>query len=94
MFRAYINAYLKANKDIHQYMLIMVRQLEPTPEGIPLQVYAFTNNTDWAYYESVQADLFDHIYSIMPLFGLRPYQMLTSNDATHLTRANSTSSFN
>jgi miniconductance mechanosensitive channel len=94
MFRAYINAYLKANKDIHQYMLIMVRQLEPTPEGIPLQVYAFTNNTDWAYYEGVQADLFDHIYSIMPLFGLRPYQMLTSNDATHLTRANSTSSFN
>ncbi|WP_038871181.1 mechanosensitive ion channel family protein [Vibrio jasicida] len=84
MFRAYVNAYLKANKDIHQYMLIMVRQLEPTPEGIPIQVYAFTNNTDWAYYEGVQADLFDHIYSIMPLFDLRPYQMLTSNDATHI----------
>lgn len=94
MFRAYINAYLKANKDIHQYMLIMVRQLEPTPEGIPLQVYAFTNNTDWAYYEGVQADLFDHIYSIMPLFGLRPYQMFTSNDAKQIALEKVTSKSN
>ncbi|AUI85973.1 mechanosensitive ion channel protein MscS [Vibrio azureus] len=85
MFRAYINGYLRANKDIHQYMLLMVRQLEPTSEGLPLQVYAFTNNTNWGYYEGVQADLFDHIYSIMPLFDLRPYQMLTSNDAKNLT---------
>ncbi|MGF1776975.1 mechanosensitive ion channel family protein [Vibrio nomapromontoriensis] len=81
LFRAYINAYLRANKDIHQYMLIMVRQLQPTPQGIPLQVYAFCNNTDWAVYEGVQADLFDHIYSMMPHFGLRPYQAFTSNDA-------------
>ncbi|MGR5453536.1 mechanosensitive ion channel family protein [Vibrio alfacsensis] len=86
MFRAYINAYLRANKDIHQYMLLMVRQLEPTPEGIPLQIYAFSNNTDWAYYEGVQADLFDHIYAIMPLFGLRPYQRLTSNDTVQMTQ--------
>jgi len=86
MFRAYINAYLRANKDIHPYMLIMVRQLEPTSEGIPLQVYAFTNNTDWVYYEGVQADLFDHIYSIMPLFDLRPYQKLTSNDVSHIVQ--------
>ncbi|BCN24124.1 mechanosensitive ion channel family protein [Vibrio alfacsensis] len=91
MFRAYINAYLRASKDIHQYMLIMVRQLEPTQEGIPLQVYAFTNNTDWAHYEGVQADLFDHIYSIMPLFGLRPYQMLTSNDAFQFVLSDTTS---
>ncbi|MGR5324030.1 mechanosensitive ion channel family protein [Vibrio sp. DNB22_17_1] len=88
MFRAYINAYLRANKDIHQYMLLMVRQLEPTPEGIPLQIYAFSNNTDWAYYEGVQADLFDHIYAIMPLFGLRPYQRLTSNDTVQMTASN------
>ncbi|MGR5131727.1 mechanosensitive ion channel family protein [Vibrio alfacsensis] len=88
MFRAYINAYLRANKDIHQYMLLMVRQLQPTPEGIPLQIYAFSNNTDWAYYEGVQADLFDHIYAIMPLFGLRPYQRLTSNDTVQMTASN------
>ncbi|KII80225.1 mechanosensitive ion channel family protein [Vibrio renipiscarius] len=81
LFRAYLNAYLRANKDIHQYMLIMVRQLQPTPEGIPLQVYAFCNNVDWVVYEGVQADLFDHIYAMMPLFGLRPYQAISSNDA-------------
>lgn len=81
IFRAYLTAYLRTQKDIHQYMLLMVRQLEPTSEGIPLQVYAFTNNTDWAYYEGVQADLFDHIYSIMPIFNLRPYQVFTGHDA-------------
>ncbi|MGF1908796.1 mechanosensitive ion channel family protein [Vibrio kasasachensis] len=84
LFRAYVNAYLRANKDIHQYMLIMVRQLQPTVEGIPLQVYAFSNNVDWAVYEGIQADLFDHIYSMMPMFGLRPYQALSSNDAMNI----------
>lgn len=84
MFRAYLTAYLRANKDIHQYMLIMVRQLQPTSEGIPIQVYAFSNNVDWAVYEGVQADLFDHIYSIMPMFGLRPYQTLGSSDALNI----------
>lgn len=82
LFRAYLNAYLHANKDIHQYMLIMVRQLQPTPEGIPLQIYGFTNTTDWGLYEGIQSDLFDHIYAIMPLFGLRPFQQLTSHDFT------------
>jgi len=82
IFRAYLAAYLRTNKDIHSYMMFMVRQLEPTPEGLPLQVYAFTNNTDWVFYEGVQADIFDHIYSIMPLFGLRPYQALSGYDAS------------
>lgn len=81
IFRAYLAAYLRTNKDIHSYMMFMVRQLEPTPEGLPLQIYAFTNNTDWVFYEGVQADIFDHIYSIMPLFDLRPYQALSGHDA-------------
>ena len=81
IFRAYLAAYLRTNKDIHSYMMFMVRQLEPTSEGLPLQIYAFTNNTDWVFYEGVQADIFDHIYSIMPLFDLRPYQALGSHDA-------------
>ncbi|MGV2989720.1 mechanosensitive ion channel family protein [Vibrio sp. E150_011] len=80
LFRAYLNAYLRANKDIHQYMLLMVRQLQPTPEGLPLEIYGFTNIVDWAQYEDIQSDLFDHIYSIMPLFGLRPFQRLAGND--------------
>ncbi|GAK85646.1 small-conductance mechanosensitive channel [Vibrio ponticus] len=86
LFRAYVNAYLRASNDIHQYMLIMVRQLEPTPEGLPLQVYAFCNDVDWAAYEGVQADLFDHLYSAMPMFGLRPYQALSSQDALNIHR--------
>ncbi|OCH38842.1 mechanosensitive ion channel family protein [Aliivibrio fischeri] len=85
IFRAYLAAYLRTNKDIHPYMLFMVRQLEPTAEGLPLQIYAFTNNTDWVFYEGVQADIFDHIYSIMPLFGLRPYQALSGHDALALS---------
>ncbi|OCH13710.1 MULTISPECIES: mechanosensitive ion channel family protein [unclassified Aliivibrio] len=80
IFRAYLAAYLRTHKDIHPYMMFMVRQLEPTAEGLPLQIYAFTNNTDWVFYEGVQADIFDHIYSIMPLFDLRPYQALSGHD--------------
>ncbi|MGF1686009.1 mechanosensitive ion channel family protein [Photobacterium japonica] len=82
IFRAYLSTYLRSHNDIHQYMLLMVRQLAPTQEGLPLQIYAFTNSTDWAYYEGVQADIFDHIYSIMPLFGLRPYQAFGGYDAS------------
>lgn len=82
IFRAYLSTYLRTHPDIHPYMLLMVRQLAPTQEGLPLQIYAFTNNTDWAYYEGVQADIFDHIYSILPLFGLRPYQAFGGHDAS------------
>ncbi|MDD9194299.1 mechanosensitive ion channel family protein [Aliivibrio sp. S3MY1] len=87
IFRAYLAAYLRTNKDIHSYMMFMVRQLEPTPEGLPLQIYAFTNNTDWVFYEGVQADIFDHIYSIMPLFDLRPYQALSGHDAAMIGKS-------
>lgn len=87
IFRAYLAAYLRTNKDIHSYMMFMVRQLEPTSEGLPLQIYAFTNNTDWVFYEGVQADIFDHIYSIMPLFDLRPYQALGGHDAVVIANA-------
>ena len=53
---------------------MMVRQLAPTPDGLPLQVYAFTNTTAWVDYEGIQSDLFDHLFSILPEFGLRVYQ--------------------
>ncbi|MDD1796149.1 mechanosensitive ion channel family protein [Enterovibrio sp. ZSDZ42] len=81
VFRAYLTTYLRSHKDIHPYMLFMVRQLAPTSEGLPLQIYAFTNNTDWVFYEGVQADIFDHIYAVMPLFGLRPFQKFGGYDA-------------
>ncbi|CZF86635.1 mechanosensitive ion channel family protein [Grimontia marina] len=84
VFRAYLAVYLRAHKDIHNYMTCMVRQLEPTAEGLPLQVYAFVNNTDWVFYEGVQADIFDHIYAIMPMFGLRPFQSFGGHDAVNI----------
>lgn len=88
VFRAYLSTYLKANKNIHDYMTCMVRQLEPTPQGLPLQVYAFVNDTNWVFYEGVQSDLFDHIYAVMPMFGLRPFQEFGGNDAANIRFGN------
>ncbi|WP_151703169.1 mechanosensitive ion channel family protein [Nitrincola alkalilacustris] len=85
-FRAYLTAYLKAHSGIHQDMTLMVRQLEPTSDGIPLQVYAFTNTTAWVLYESIQGDIFDHIVAVVPEFGLRLHQSPTGYDFRQLTQ--------
>jgi miniconductance mechanosensitive channel len=55
----------------------MVRQLEPTSEGLPLEVYAFSNDTNWVNYEGIQADIFDHILSIISVFDLKVYERYT-----------------
>lgn len=73
-FRAYIGEYLKSHPGIHQELFSLVRQLAPTPDGLPLQVYAFSNDTAWAVYEGIQSDIFDHLFAIIPQFGLRVYQ--------------------
>ncbi|ASC77299.1 mechanosensitive ion channel family protein [Serratia marcescens] len=78
--RAYLEAYLRAHPRIHLNMTLMVRQLAPTPEGLPLEIYAFTNTTVWAEYESIQADIFDHILAVIDEFGLRVHQTPTGND--------------
>jgi len=78
--RAYVIAYLRSHPGIHQDMTFLVRQLAPTPEGLPLEIYVFTNDTRWAYYESIQADIFDHILSMVPEFGLRVYQRPAGTD--------------
>ena len=72
--RAYIVEYLRAHPKIHQDMTLIVRQLEPGPDGLPMQIYAFSNDTNWVNYESLQSDIFDHIFAIMPEFGLRIFQ--------------------
>lgn len=79
-FRAYITAYLKANPKIHSEMIQMVRQLQPGPTGIPLEVYAFTSDTAWVLHEGAQADIFDHIFAVIPEFGLRVYQSPSGYD--------------
>jgi miniconductance mechanosensitive channel len=82
--RAYLEAYLKASPHIHKEMTCMVRQLHPGAEGIPLEIYAFTNTTAWAAYENIQADIFDHIFAVLPEFGLRVYQSPTGYDMQQL----------
>jgi miniconductance mechanosensitive channel len=82
--RAYLEAYLKTNPKIHQAMTCMVRQLHPGAEGIPLEIYAFTNTTAWVAYENIQADIFDHIFAVLPEFGLRIYQAPTGYDMQQL----------
>jgi len=78
--RAYIVNYLRKHPKIHQNMTLMVRQLQPTENGLPLEIYAFTNDTKWVNYEAIQADIFDHVFSILPSFGLRVFQVPSGHD--------------
>ncbi|WP_166670322.1 mechanosensitive ion channel family protein [Oceanimonas baumannii] len=79
-FRAYLAALLRQHPHIHQRMTLMVRQLEAGSEGIPLEIYAFTNTTRWVEYEGIQSDIFDHIFAVLPEFDLRVHQTPTGFD--------------
>jgi miniconductance mechanosensitive channel len=83
-FRAYLRMYLKQHKSIHPNMSQIVRQLAPDANGIPLEIYAFSNDTGWANYEAIQADIFDHIFAIVPEFGLRVYQAPSGYDMQNM----------
>jgi len=73
-FRAYIREYLKTHPKIAQNETLLVRQLQPTENGIPIELYIFTTDNRWAYYEDIQSDIFDHFLSVLPEFGLRAFQ--------------------
>ncbi len=73
-FRAYLVSYLRHHPRIHQDMTLIVRQLQPSDKGIPIEIYCFTNTTEWVAYESIQADIFDHILAQAHEFGLRVFQ--------------------
>src|SRR5690554_1243405 len=80
-FRAYVEHYLRNNPGIHQSgMTLMVRQLSPTPEGLPIEIYCFTTTTAWTAYEGIQSDIFDHLLAIAPEFNLRVYQAPSGAD--------------
>lgn len=79
-FRVYIENFLKTNPMINQDMTFLVRQLQPTSEGLPLEIYIFCKDKVWANYEAVQADIFDHLLAIIPEFDLRVYQSPTGYD--------------
>lgn len=84
LFRAYLLAYLADNEHINHDLTFMVRQLEAGPNGIPIQLYAFANDTRWVYYENIQSDIFDHVYSIVGEFGLRIHEAPTGHDVRSL----------
>ena len=78
--REYAARYLKGHPGIHPDLMQMVRMLQPTPEGIPVEVYCFTRETDWVAYEAVQGAVFDHLFAVLPDFGLRAYQRSSDRD--------------
>lgn len=83
-FRVYVLEYLKANSHIHKDMTLLVRQLAPTPKGVPIEIYCFTNDTVWASYERIQGDIFDHLIAILPEFGLEAFQEPAGSDFARL----------
>ncbi len=85
VFRAYLKAYLHERSDIHNDMTFLVRQLEPTEKGIPIQLYVFTTTIEWAAYEDIQSDIFDHILAVIPEFDLKVFQYPTDIHIPQIT---------
>ena len=85
-FRAYIKAFLKNHSDIHDEMTFLIRQLPPGEKGLPMEIYVFTNDTDWVRYESIQSDIFDHLMAIISEFDLKVFQNPSGNDFKSIAR--------
>lgn len=84
VFRRYISEYLKRNPKIRQDMTFLVRHLQPTSEGLPMEIYVFSNDLRWSYYEEIQADIIDHLLAVMPHFNLQVFQKPSGSDLRHL----------
>ena len=85
VFRSYVEAYLRHHPMIHQEMTFIVRQLSPGEKGLPIEIYVFCKDTNWTAYESVQADIFDHILAVVPEFDLQVFQEPSGTDFQKLT---------
>ena len=88
-FRAYIKAYLVAHTEINQELTVLVRQLAPNQNGLPIQIYAFSREKNWAKYEAIQADIFDHLLAVAKEFDLRVFQQPSGNDFKAFASQNS-----
>ena len=84
VFRAYLERYLRSLAGINQEMMLMVRQLQPTEKGLPVELYFFSKVTEWTVYEKVQADVFYHVLAVIPEFGLRVFQNPAGSDVRDL----------
>ena len=85
LFRAYVLRYVQQNPNIHKEYFIMVRHLQPTPHGLPLELYMFTNSTLWLFYENVMADIFDHVLAAVDYFHLEVFELPSSDDVRDFT---------
>ena len=84
VFRNYLLNLLNNHTRIHKELMIMVRQMHPTAEGLPLEIYCFTNTTVWPEYEQIQGEIFDYMLAVFPDFGLRIFQRPSGNDLTNI----------
>ncbi len=87
LLRLYLVRYLANHPFVARNMTQLVRQMEPTPSGLPLQLYFFTNTTEWAAYERIQCEVFDHIYAVIRRFGLRVFQTPAGRDIQKLSES-------
>ncbi len=83
-FRKYVEGYLHRHPKIHNDMTFLVRQLQPDERGLPIEIYVFSNDQEWANYEAIQSDIFDHILAVIPQFGLRVFQNPSGRDFQNL----------
>ncbi|OUO53213.1 hypothetical protein B5F77_06595 [Parabacteroides sp. An277] len=86
VFQTYLQHYLTVHPKTHKELMIMVRQMQPTSEGVPLEIYCFSNTSEWPKYEQIQAEIFDHIFAIIPEFGLRIFQNPSGIDIKSIQR--------
>jgi miniconductance mechanosensitive channel len=82
IFRNYLEKYLRNHPSVNKGMTIMVRQLQPTSQGLPLELYFFSDGTAWIPYEQLQAEVFEHVFAMLPTFGLRIFQSPMGIDFT------------
>lgn len=80
VFRAYLQRYLESLPEVNKEMICMVRHLQPTEKGIPMELYFFSSIKDWVIYETIQADVFDHVLAVIPEFDLQIFQELSGSD--------------
>jgi len=85
-FREYLKAYLRNRDDINKNLTFLVRQLQPGPQGLPIEIYVFTNTTEWNKYEEIQSDIFDHILAVVQEFDLKIFQNPSGRDFKKLSR--------
>ncbi|MCK4569887.1 MAG: mechanosensitive ion channel [Bacteroidales bacterium] len=88
VFRAYLKGYLSNNSKVNNDMTFLVRQLQPSGEGLPIEVYVFSKDQEWAKYEDNQADIFDHIFAVLPEFELKVFQQPSGRDFSNLYKPN------